>query len=73
MEDKKKVTAAIAAVMYAIQAEEEAMRMQAVMVERPQIPPAVLASAGAFKPWGISGRQAQMQLRNLMQLRTFQR
>lgn len=73
MEDNKKITAAIAAVMYAVEAEEEAMRMQAAMAERPQIPAAFPASTGAFKPWGISGRQTQMQLRNLMQLRTFQR
>jgi len=47
--------------------------MQAAMAEKAQIPAAVPASTGAFKPWGISGRQTQMQLRNLMQLRTFQR
>jgi len=73
MEDNKRITAAIAAVMNYIQAEEEALRMQAAMAEKAQIPAAVPASTGAFKPWGISGRQTQMQLRNLMQLRTFQR
>jgi hypothetical protein len=67
MEANKRVTAAIAAVMSYIQAEE------AAMAEKPQIPDATSAWMGAFKPWGISGRQAQMQLRHLMQLRTFQR
>jgi hypothetical protein len=43
------------------------------MAEKPPIPAAGPAWIGAFKLWGISGRQAQMQLRHLMQLRTFQR
>jgi hypothetical protein len=73
MEDNKRVTAAIAAVMNYIQAEEEVRRMQAAMAPGPQVPAAAAAWAGVFKPWGISGRQAQMQLRHLMQLRTFQR
>jgi hypothetical protein len=30
-----------------------------------------LFAANAVKLWGASGRQAQMQMRNLMQMRTF--
>ena len=69
----KKVTAAIAAVMSYIQ-DEEAIRMQAAMCGVPQAPAASAAIAvNIIKPWGMSGRQAQMQMRNLMQMRTFQR
>jgi hypothetical protein len=33
--------------------------------------PSVSAPATAFSPWSMNGRQTQMQLRNLMQMRTF--
>jgi hypothetical protein len=73
MTNDKKVTAAIAAVMSYIQ-DEEAIRMQAAMCGVPQAPAASAAIAvNIIKPWGVSGRQAQMQMRNLMQMRTFQR
>ncbi len=73
MTDNKKVTAAIAAVMGYIQ-EEEALSIQAAMCGMPQSPAASAAlAANSIKPWGMSGRQAQMQMRNLMQMRTFQR
>jgi hypothetical protein len=71
MTDDKKVTAAIAAVMSYIQ-DEEALSMQAAMFGMPQAP-AASAAMDTVKPWGMSGRQAQMQMRNLMQMRTFQR
>ena len=72
MTDEKKVTAAIAAVMSYIQ-DEEAISMQAAMSGMPRAPAASAAIAADIKPWGMSGRQAQMQMRNLMQMRTFQR
>ena len=73
MTDDKKVTAAIAAVMSYIQ-DEEALGMQAAMYGMPQAPAASAAmAANIIKPWGMSGRQAQMQMRHLMQMRTFQR
>jgi hypothetical protein len=73
MTDDKKVTAAIAAVMSYIQ-EEEAINMQAAMSGIAQTPAASAAiAADTIKPWGMSGRLAQMQMRNLMQMRTFQR
>ena len=73
MTDDKKVTAAIAAVMSYIQ-DEEALSMQAAMSGMPQAAagPAAMA-ADIIKPWGMSGRQAQMQMRHLMQMRTFPR
>ena len=73
MTKDKKVTAAIAAVMSYLQ-DEEAVRAQAGMSGMPQAPAASAAiAANLIKPWGMSGRQAQMQMRNLMQMRTFQR
>ena len=72
MENQKKVSAAIAAVMYYIQEEEAIMMQQAAMGGMPQAP-SVSAPATAFSPWSMNGRQTQMQMRNLMQLRTFQR
>jgi hypothetical protein len=73
MTKDKKVTAAIAAVMSYIQ-DEEAVCAQAAMSGMPQAPAVSAAiAANLIKPWGMSGRQAQMQMRNLMQMRTFQR
>ena len=69
----KKVTAAIAAVMSYIQ-DEEALGAQAAMYGLPQAQAVTAATAAdMIKPWGMSGRQAQMQMRNLMQLRTFRK
>ena len=39
----------------------------------PRMPLSKPAPAMDFKPWGMSGRQAQMQMRNLMQMRTFRK
>jgi hypothetical protein len=71
MKDNKKVTAAIAAVTQYIRMEEEAVLMQqAAMGGMPQAP-SVSAPATAISPWSMNGRQTQMQMRNLMQMRTF--
>ncbi len=70
MKDNKKATAAIAAVMHFIQEEEAILMQQAAMGSMPQAP-AVSAPATANSPWGMNGRQTQMQMRNLMQMRTF--
>jgi hypothetical protein len=73
MTKDKKVTAAVAAVMSYLQ-DEEAVSAQAAMSGMPQAPAVSAAiAANLIKPWGMSGRQAQMQMRNLMQMRTFQR
>ena len=61
MKDTKKIAAALAAVVNYIKTGEEDKFMQEVPAA-PVQPPARL--------WGISGRQMQMQLRNLMQLKT---
>ena len=71
MDDQQKISAAIAAVMHYIR-EEEAVLMQAPMGGRAQIP-SVSAPAARFSPWSMNGRQVQMQMRALMQMRTFQR
>ena len=68
MKDNKKVIAAMAAVTYYLQEQEAAMAQQAAL--GPQVPAAQLPVV-TVKPWGLNGRQTQMQLRNLMQLRTF--
>ena len=71
MENPKKVTAAIAAVTHYMRMEEEAILMQqAAMASMPQVS-SIPAPAKAISPWGMNGRQTQMQIRNLMQLRTF--
>ncbi len=57
--DKKKVAAAVGGVMEYLKAEEQA---QAVA----QVP-----APPALNLWGLSGRQASMQLRTLMQMRAF--
>ncbi|MEJ2100648.1 MAG: hypothetical protein P8X68_11795 [Desulfobacterales bacterium] len=69
-----KITAAAAAVLQYIKSEEEAIAMQfSSYAAEPQMPGAFQPSAQQMKPWGLSGRQTQMQMRNLMQLRTFHR
>ena len=67
--DQKKITAAIAAVCAYMQ--EEAAAQAAI----PQTEPTALFGepTGFVRPWALSGRQAMMQVRNLMQLRTFTR
>jgi len=70
MKNKKKAAAAIAAVMNYITTEEEAICIQSMATPALTPPPAPYASA-PMKLWGTSGRQAQMQMRNLMQMRTF--
>ena len=70
MENQKKISAAIAAVMHYIQEEEAMLMQQAAMSGMPQAP-SVSAPTMAFSPWSMNGRQMQMQMRNLMQMRTF--
>ncbi|MGA8180637.1 MAG: hypothetical protein WB792_11290 [Desulfobacterales bacterium] len=70
MENKKKAVAAMAAVMEYITAEEEAVRFQS-MAAPGVLQASTMSGGGPVKLWGVSGRQAQMQMRSLMQLRTF--
>jgi len=70
MQPDKKIVAALAAVSQYIQAEEELLYMQAMAApacdQRPSTAP-----PAALNVWGMSGRQAQMQMRSLMQARAF--
>jgi hypothetical protein len=63
MEDRKMKIAALTAVLYFLQAEEEATRYSA---PAPRV--AVPAPEGF---WSFSGRQSQMILRNMAQMRLF--
>ncbi|MGD8393256.1 MAG: hypothetical protein PVH74_17095 [Desulfobacterales bacterium] len=74
MGNDPKTAAAIAAVMQYLKTEEEAIAMQSAMAAAaPQMPIVGRQPAPAIKPWGVSGRQAQMQMGQLMQLRTFRK
>ena len=74
MGNDPKTAAAIAAVVQYLKTEEEAIAMQSAMAAAaPQMPIVDRQPAPAIKPWGVSGRQAQMQMRNLMQMRTFRK
>jgi hypothetical protein len=64
---QKKIAAALSAVIQYVRMEEEMAALQFSTSD--------VASAASEGPklWALNGRQAQMQLRNLMQLRTFGR
>ena len=64
--NEKRLAAALAAVSAYIQTEEEALVMPA-----PKRPEPRRFEQGNL--WGISGRQSMMQMRNLMQMKTFNR
>jgi len=63
-ENNKKLVAATSAVLRYIQQEEEIIYMQ-------PCPEAVHGPSVKLRLWGLSGRQAQMQMRNLMQMKAF--
>lgn len=69
MKEAQKVKAAIAAVTHYIQTEEaaivQALQNRGLNAAAKPAPP-----AGAISMWRISGRQTQMQMRNMMQLKT---
>lgn len=69
MEDKKKASAAMSAVLYYLQEEEASLMQQTAMGDMLRAPAAMPAMT--VKPWGLNGRQTQMQMRSLMQMRTF--
>jgi hypothetical protein len=73
MEASKKRAAIASAVIAYIQTEEEALCLQRLQAgEAQKAPEPAPAPPAAYKPWGFSGRQEQMQLRGLMQLKAFQ-
>jgi hypothetical protein len=63
---QKKIVAAMAAVMQYLKAEAELASLQFAAEAAPAV-------SGGPRLWALNGRQAQMQLRSLMQLRTFGR
>ncbi len=70
MENRKRIAAATTAVMNYITTEEEAVCIQTMAA--PAVEPVPEAYAAApVKLWGMSGRQAQMQMRNMMQMKAF--
>jgi len=71
MDNRKKQAAAIAAVVNYLKTEQETVAMQAAAVPAVEHPPGAYPAAPPLKVWGISGRQAQMQMRNMMQMKTF--
>lgn len=66
--DSKKMAAVGAAVFEYIRSEEEAL-CASLAGARAAAPAPETPSAA--KPWGLNGRQQQMELRNLMQWRAF--
>jgi len=74
MDKKAKIAAAIsAAVMNYINSEEEILMMQQSGLQICQAPTGGVQPApfSSYNIWGVSGRQSVMQMRNLMQLKSF--
>jgi hypothetical protein len=72
--DKKKITAALAAVAMYMKTREEAVLSSAAVIPEPEPitePHALIQAARPFNVWGISGRQSHMQANAMMQLRMF--
>jgi hypothetical protein len=67
---EKKMAAAMAAVSAYLQQEEEACHQQLTAAAAP---PKRQAPQMTINLWGQSGRQSMMQMRNLMQVKAFQR
>ena len=63
-ENNKKLVAATSAVLRYIQQKEKIIYTQ-------PCPAAAHAPSVKLRLWGLSGRQAQMQMRNLMQMKAF--
>ncbi len=76
MKPDRKKTAAIAAVTAYIKSQEEAaisMEPQPEQVEGVEMPAKSAISQAPMPVWRVNGRQQQMQLRNLMQMKALQR
>ncbi len=73
--NKKKLAAAISAVMTYIKTEEEAAAYYASQASQPLDEAPVMSHPQQVLPpqntWGLSGRQTQMQANTMMQLRMF--
>ncbi len=71
MDNKQKRTAAVAAVMAYIRSEEDAVMAAGLSPVEPV--PETPAPQVQYKPWGVSGRLDQMNLRTMMQMKAFHR
>jgi hypothetical protein len=70
--DKKKITAALAAVAMVIKTREELLLSSATVIPEPEPEVPILTQAARpFNVWGVSGRQTHMQANAMMQLRMF--
>ena len=67
MDTDKKLAAAFAAVTAYLKTEEEMIAMQAMSAADAGRQPAPVSAS----MWAMSGRQAMMQMRNLMQMKAF--
>ena len=65
---EKKMAAALAAVSAFMQQEQEAYAEALAAAAEPKAPPVVASNL-----WGQSGRQSMMAMRNLMQMKAFDR
>ena len=73
MDDKKKVTAALSAVWHKIKTEAETIdKIEGKPFAQQVIPTESHAPDISLSLWRSSGRQAQMRMRTLMQMRMFQ-
>ncbi len=68
MDKQKKITAAIAAVMNYIASDEEATCMHGMPEDDVDAKAPI-----SLNLWGLSGRQTQMQMRTMMQMKGFHR
>jgi len=73
MDQKTKMAAALAAVTAYIQTEEEALCTQMAAAPAGAEPTGPSAGAGPVNLWGLSGRQALMQMGTMMQMKAFHR
>ena len=64
--DNKKMAAAMSAVMTYIKTEEEQAYMQSIAAAARRSRP-----RPAINLWGVSGRQDQMQMRGMLQMKSF--
>lgn len=73
MPDKKKKIAAIAAVTHYIKSEQEAAAFSQSQFAGFMTPPPEAKEQAplVMNLWGISGRQQQMQMRSMMQMKAF--
>jgi hypothetical protein len=72
MNEKKKIAAAVSGVLHYLRTEQEALALSSMAAtDRQPSPAPVQAPPVPIRAWGLSGRREQMQVRNLMQLRTF--